>query len=122
MDQRPTENLYFVAVTENGYGIKFKRADVPMRKSVIGMLTTERNGKVVSVVPCKDGDKLLVATDLGGLICMESAHIRESRRGGHGVRLFDIYGTGRVVSVSVESSWPDTPPEKLQPNTSNELN
>ena len=85
---------FIVLVSASGYGIKFRaedfRAQARGGKGMIGMKTSDRNGPVEAVVPCSDDDHLILITFKGIIIRMKASDIRETARGGMGVRLLDI--------------------------------
>src|SRR5690606_37899321 len=63
---------YILTATENGYGKRTPLADYPRKgrgtQGVIGIQTSERNGKLVSAVLLGDGDEVLLISDGGTLV------------------------------------------------------
>ena len=72
---------------------------------VINISTSERNGQVVGIASVLEGDELLVITQQGMIIRMQTSDVRSIGRATQGVRLIDIQvETGeaedRVVSIA----------------------
>ena len=114
---RPTGTL--LTVTENGYG---KRTNVDEYRvqsrggvGIISIQTTTRNGLVAGVAYVEDEDELMLITQQGKVLRMETRHIRPIGRSTQGVRLIEIEDADLVVSlarlsdVSGEEGEPETP-------------
>jgi DNA gyrase subunit A len=93
-----------LSVTEQGYG---KRTDLIEYRvqtrggvGIINIQTSERNGKVVGVVQVTEGDELMLITQQGKILRMASRDIRMIGRATQGVRLIDIEGDDRAVSIA----------------------
>jgi DNA gyrase subunit A len=93
-----------MTVTEHGYG---KRTEIDEYRvqsrggvGVINIATSERNGKVVGVAYVQDDDELLVITQQGMIIRMPTNDVRAIGRATQGVRLIEVEGDDRVVSVA----------------------
>jgi DNA gyrase subunit A len=93
-----------VSVTELGYG---KRTDLEEYRlqsrggvGIINIQTSERNGKVVGVAQVTDDDELMLITQQGKILRMASKDIRSIGRATQGVRLIDIEGEDRAVSIA----------------------
>ncbi len=78
------ESSLILSVTEQGYG---KRTDVDEYrltsrggKGVINVKTTARNGKVVSIMLVNEQSELMVISQFGKIIRIDSKNIRESGR------------------------------------------
>jgi DNA gyrase subunit A len=65
------------------------------------MRTSERNGKVVAVLPVGDESQVLIITNQGKLIRVETKGIRESGRSTQGVKLIDTSDGDMVTSASL---------------------
>jgi DNA gyrase subunit A len=70
-------------------------------KGVINMKTSDRNGKVVAVLPVNDDSQVLIITNNGKLIRVEASTIRESGRSTQGVKLIDTSDGDEVSSASL---------------------
>ena len=91
--------------SENGYG---KRTDVAQYrlqsrggKGVINMKTSDRNGLVVAVLPVNDESQILIITNQGKLIRVDTRFIRVSGRSTQGVKLIDTSDGDIVSSASL---------------------
>jgi DNA gyrase subunit A len=105
-----------LTVTEYGYGkrteIEEYRVQARGGVGVINIATTERNGHVVGVAYVQEEDELLLITQQGMIIRMPAAGVRAIGRATQGVKLIDIEGDDRVVSVArlVEREEEEEPP------------
>jgi DNA gyrase subunit A len=94
-----------LSISERGFGkrtpLKEYRFQSRGGKGVINMRTTERNGKVVAVLPVNDDSQVLVITGKGKLIRLEASSIRESGRPTQGVKLIDTSDGDWVSSASL---------------------
>ena len=93
-----------LTVTERGYG---KRTEIDEYRvqsrggvGVINISTSERNGPVVGIAYVQEGDELLVITQQGMIIRMQTNDVRAIGRATQGVRLIDIEGDDKVVSIA----------------------
>ena len=93
-----------LSVTERGYG---KRTEIDEYRvqsrgglGVINISASERNGEVVDVCCVQESDELLLITQQGMILRMPANDIRSIGRGTQGVRLIDIEGEDKVVSVA----------------------
>jgi DNA gyrase subunit A len=93
-----------LTVTEHGYG---KRTEIDEYRvqtrggvGVINIGTSDRNGQVVGVAYVQDGDELLLITQQGMILRMQTNDVRAIGRATQGVRLIDIEGDDRVVSIA----------------------
>jgi DNA gyrase subunit A len=103
-----------LSVTELGYG---KRTDVDEYrlqtrggKGVINVKTTARNGKVVSIMLVNETSEVMVISQFGKIIRIDSKNIRESGRSAQGVRLLNLEEGDRLAAASV------IPPEDVVEN------
>jgi DNA gyrase subunit A len=99
---RPAGSL--LTVTERGYG---KRTDLEEYRvqsrggvGVINISTSVRNGHVVGIAYVEEGDELLLITQQGMIIRMPANDVRAIGRATQGVRLIEIEGEDKVVSVA----------------------
>jgi DNA gyrase subunit A len=93
-----------LSVTEQGYG---KRTDLEEYRvqsrggiGIINIQTSERNGKVIGVVQVSADDELMLITQQGKILRMAANTIRAIGRATQGVRLIDIEGDDRAVSIA----------------------
>ncbi|MFZ1133630.1 MAG: DNA gyrase subunit A [Candidatus Korobacteraceae bacterium] len=108
------ESNLILSVTEQGYG---KRTDVDEYrlqtrggKGVINVKTTVRNGKVVSIMLVNEKSELMVISQFGKIIRIDTKNIREAGRSTQGVRLLHLEEGDRVAAASV------IPPEETNGN------
>jgi len=108
------ESSLILSVTEQGYG---KRTDVDEYrlqtrggKGVINVKTTARNGKVVSIIPVNDKSELMVISQFGKIIRIDTKNIREAGRSTQGVRLLHLEEGDHVAAASL------IPPEEATGN------
>ena len=99
---RPGSTL--LSVCEHGYG---KRSDVEDYrltkrggKGVINIRTTERNGKVISVLDVIDSDELIMISEQGVAIRSAVKEMRVISRATQGVRLINLAEEDRLTSVA----------------------
>jgi DNA gyrase subunit A len=112
------ESNLILSVTEQGYG---KRTDVDEYrltnrggKGVINLKTTARNGKVVSIMLVNEQSELMVISQFGKIIRIDSKNIRESGRSAQGVRLLQLEDGDHLAAASV------IPPEEANENGNGE--
>ncbi len=93
-----------LSVTEHGYG---KRTEVEEYRvqtrggvGIINIAASERNGEVVGVVCVHENDEILLITQQGMILRMPTNDVRAIGRATQGVRLIDIEGEDKVVSVA----------------------
>ncbi|HEY6211857.1 MAG TPA: DNA gyrase C-terminal beta-propeller domain-containing protein, partial [Vicinamibacterales bacterium] len=105
-----------LTVTERGFG---KRTEIDEYRvqsrggvGIININTSERNGPVVGVAYVQEGDEMLLITQQGMIIRMPTNDVRAIGRATQGVRLIEIEGEDRVVSVArlVEKEDDDAEP------------
>jgi DNA gyrase subunit A len=93
-----------LTVTEQGYGKRTEIEEYRVQSrggvGIINIATTERNGKVVGVAYVQDADELLLITQQGMILRMQTNDVRAIGRATQGVRLIDIEGDDRVVSIA----------------------
>ena len=93
-----------LTVTEHGYG---KRTEIDEYRvqsrggvGVINIGTSDRNGKVCGIAYVQEGDELLLITEQGMILRMQANAVRAIGRATQGVRLIDIEGDDRLVSIA----------------------
>ncbi len=94
-----------LTITEKGFGKKTSleayRVQARGGKGVINVRTTERNGRVVAVMPVREDDEVMLITTQGKVLRLEVSEIRETGRGTQGVRLIKLAADDLVASASL---------------------
>jgi DNA gyrase subunit A len=97
-----------LSVTENGFGKRTSVQEYRITgrggKGVINVKTTERNGKVVSIMKVDEESELMIITAQGKVIRLEASKIRQAGRSTQGVKLIEVEGEDKVSATSVISS------------------
>jgi DNA gyrase subunit A len=93
-----------LTVTERGYGKRTVLDEYRVQSrggiGIINIQTSDRNGKVVGITHVTDDDELMLITQQGKILRMASKDIRTIGRATQGVRLIDIEGDDRAVSIA----------------------
>src|SRR5687767_6965310 len=93
-----------LTVTERGYGKRTELDEYRVQSrggiGIINIQTSDRNGKVVGLAQVHDDDELMLITQQGKILRMASKDIRTIGRATQGVRLIDIEGDDRAVSIA----------------------
>src|SRR6202047_2183470 len=94
-----------LSVTENGYGKRTPADEYRLTnragKGVINVKTTERVGKVVAIALVDENSQVMLISQYGKIIRMDSKTIRESGRNAQGVRLLNMEPGDRVAAAVV---------------------
>ncbi|MBK7597412.1 MAG: DNA gyrase subunit A [Acidobacteria bacterium] len=94
-----------LTVTRNGFGKQTSLTEYRVQsrggKGVINMKTTDKNGKVIAVMPVSKESQVLIITSLRKLIRIEAEQIRATGRSAQGVKLIDTSGGDLVASASL---------------------
>jgi DNA gyrase subunit A len=113
-DLVPEKGSLILSVTENGYGKRTPADEYRLTnrggKGVINVKTTERNGKVVGISQVTEKSEVMLISQYGKIIRIESKFIRESGRSAQGVRLLNVEPGDRVAAAVV------IPPEEPSGN------
>ena len=106
-----------LSITENGFG---KRTDVDEYrlqtrggKGVINVKTTARNGKVSSIQLVDETSELMVISQYGKIIRIDTKTIREAGRSTQGVKLLNLEDEDKVAAAVV------IPPEEAKQEPEN---
>jgi DNA gyrase subunit A len=93
-----------LVIAENGYG---KRTDVMQYRvqrrggqGIITLKTTEKVGKMISLMEVVDADDLMIVTDTGVMIKLPVRDIRPIGRNTQGVRVIRLDEGARIASIS----------------------
>jgi DNA gyrase subunit A len=93
-----------LSVTEQGYGKRTELDEYRVQSrggvGTINIQTSERNGQVVGIAQVTDEDELMLITQQGKTLRMAAKDIRTIGRATQGVRLIDIEGEDRAVSIA----------------------
>src|SRR5688572_12723457 len=93
-----------LSVTEQGYGKRTELDEYRVQTrggiGIINIQTSDRNGQVVGIAQVTDEDELMLITQQGKILRMASKGIRTIGRATQGVRLIDIEGEDRAVSIA----------------------
>ena len=93
-----------LTVTEQGYGKRTEIEEYRVQSrggvGIINIATSERNGKIVGVACVQDDDELLLITQQGMILRMQTRDVRAIGRATQGVKLIDIEGDDKVVSIA----------------------
>ncbi|MFZ7128567.1 MAG: DNA gyrase subunit A [Desulfobacterales bacterium] len=115
-----THGKTLLSVTEHGYGKRTSIDEYPVQrrggKGVITIKTSERNGKVVSILLVEDTDDTMLITNTGRLIRMPIADISVISRNTQGVKLIGMEPVERVVGA-VRLEEPEAPEAEENPET-----
>jgi DNA gyrase subunit A len=106
-----------LSITEQGYG---KRTDVDEYRlqtrggrGVINVKTTSRNGKVSAILLVDDSSELMVISQYGKIIRIDTKTIRAAGRSTQGVRLLNLEDEDKVAAAVV------IPPEEAKTEPEN---
>ena len=95
----------FLIACENGYGKRTPFADFRVThrggKGIIGIQTSDRNGKVVAAHTVRDNESLVMITANGMMVRSPVDQVRLCGRNAQGVRLINLEAEDKLVSASV---------------------
>ena len=101
----PVKGSLILSITENGYGKRTPADEYRLQgrggSGVINVKTTERNGRVVGIAQVTEKSELMLISQYGKIIRMDSGTIRESGRSAQGVRLLHMEPGDRVAAAVV---------------------
>jgi DNA gyrase subunit A len=101
----PVRGSLILSVTENGFGKRTPADEYRLSyrgaKGVINVKTTERNGKVSGIAQVTENSEVMLISQYGKIIRMDSSTIRESGRSAQGVRLLHLEAGDRVAAAVV---------------------
>jgi len=97
------KDAMILSIAENGFGKRTPLEDYRLThrggKGVINMKTTKKTGNVVALLSVKEDSELIIVSQNGKIIRIESSTIRQAGRSTQGVIVFDTAEDERVVSV-----------------------
>ena len=95
---------FLLAITSKGFGKRSSAYEYRISnrdgKGITGILTTNKNGKVVDSFIVDDNDQIILVSDKGQIIRVNVNQIRIAGRSTKGVSIFKIPESDRIVSVS----------------------
>jgi DNA gyrase subunit A len=101
----PVKGSLILSITENGYGKRTPADEYRLQgrggSGVINVKTTERNGKVTGIAQVSEKSEVMLISQYGKIIRMDSSTIRESGRSAQGVRLLHMEAGDRVAAAVV---------------------
>ncbi|MGA8151252.1 MAG: DNA gyrase subunit A [Terriglobales bacterium] len=101
----PIKGSLILSITENGYGKRTPADEYRLQgrggSGVINVKTTERNGKVSGIAQVTEDSEVMLISQYGKIIRMDSSTIRESGRAAQGVRLLQLEPGDRVAAAVV---------------------
>jgi DNA gyrase subunit A len=104
-DLIPEKGTLILSVTENGYGKRTPADEYRLQgrggSGVINVKTTARNGKVTGIAQVTEDSEVMLISQYGKIIRMDSSTIRESGRAAQGVRLLQLEPGDRVAAAVV---------------------
>jgi DNA gyrase subunit A len=105
-------NGLILSIAENGYGKRTPLDDYRLTarggKGVINMKTTGKTGKVVGILSVKEDSEIIIVSQNGKIIRIESSTIRQVGRSTQGVRLVSLEEGDKVAAASVIPEAEDT--------------
>jgi DNA gyrase subunit A len=94
-----------LSIAENGYGKRTQLENYRLTarggKGVINMKTTNKTGKVIDILSVKEDSDLMIVSQNGKIIRIESSTIRQAGRSTQGVRLVTLEEGDKVAAASV---------------------
>jgi len=95
---------FLLALTTNGYGKRTSAYEYRISnrggKGITGILTSDKNGKVLDSFVVNEDDQIILVTDKGQIIRVNVNQIRIAGRSTKGVSVFKIPESDSIVSVS----------------------
>ena len=99
-----------LSIAENGFGKRTELEDYRLTnrggKGVINMKTTSKTGPVVAILSVQEDTDLIIISQNGKIIRIESATIRQAGRSTQGVKLVTLEEGDKIAAAS---TIPDTP-------------
>jgi DNA gyrase subunit A len=112
-----------LSIAEHGFGKRTPLEDYRLTgrggKGVINMKTTAKTGKVVAILSVKEDSDLMIVSQNGKMIRIESGTIRQAGRSTQGVKLVtleegDLVAAASVIPDADENGEPSLPLEPVQ--------
>ncbi len=100
----PREEHQVLTVSEHGYGKRTDVAEFPVYgrggQGVIGMQTSDRNGRLVGAVQVTDGEEIMLISDRGTLVRTRVDEVSVLSRNTQGVRMIRLKEDERLVGLA----------------------
>ena len=114
-----------LTVTEKGYAKKTELDEYRVQGrggyGLKNLEVTDKNGHVVGIAQVHNHEELLVITEQGKILRTVAAEIRTIGRATQGVKLMDLEGDDKIVSVAlVEAAVADDTPSETPPEAPSE--
>ncbi|HTX36733.1 MAG TPA: DNA gyrase subunit A [Bryobacteraceae bacterium] len=94
-----------LSIAENGYGKRTPLEDYRLTargaKGVINMKTNNKTGRVMAILSVKEDSELIIVSQNGKIIRIDSATIRQVGRSSQGVKLVTLEEGDKVAAASV---------------------
>jgi len=98
------EDTTLLTITENGFGKRTKAAEYRSQtrggKGIFTIKVTPKNGHVIGVLRVTNDDEIIIIASSGKLIRLRASNIRTIGRSTQGVKLIDLAGDDKVVSIA----------------------
>lgn len=98
------DEQFIITITENGYGKRSSAYEYRVTNrggsGIVNIITSPRNGQVVSSYQIEDTDHLMLITTKGRLIRCPVHDVRITGRNTQGVTIFKTNGDEKVISVA----------------------
>ena len=95
---------FLLAITSKGFGKRSSAYEYRISnrggKGITGIITSDKNGKVVDCFVVNENDEIILVSDKGQIIRVNVNQIRIAGRSTRGVSIFKIPESDRIVSVS----------------------
>jgi DNA gyrase subunit A len=114
------EDSLILSIAENGYGKRTPIGDYRLTsrggKGIINMKTTRKTGDVVAILSMTEDSDLMIVSQNGKIIRIESSTIRQAGRSTQGVRLVSLEENDKVAAASLipAESEGGSEPESVQ--------
>ncbi len=94
-----------LSIADNGYGKRTPLEDYRLtargRQGVINMRTNSRTGRVMAILSVKEDSEIIIVSQNGKIIRIDSATIRQVGRSSQGVKLVTLEEGDKVAAASV---------------------
>lgn len=95
---------FILTITENGFGKRTSAYEYRITNrggsGIINIITSERNGHVVSSMPIIENDQIMLITDMGTLIRTKVHDVRVAGRNTQGVTLFRTAKNEKIIAAA----------------------
>lgn len=99
----PESGAQILTASERGFGKRTGLGKFPRRgrggQGVIAMVTSERNGKLVSAIQVQDGEEIMLISDQGTLVRTRVDEVSSSGRNTQGVTLIKLAKDEKLVGL-----------------------